>query len=283
MCVNLKLTIFERKRQNVGPETKQYFVNKTKNANAKRQVRIISTHFQYLYWKLRTQISSKIILFAVGRPSYFGETFMFTGKNLILAEELLETIWFFNQKGWSPATATNYSVRTENPNEIIISRSGVDKSRFKLDDIILINSEGVILPPYNKPGVKSSAETELHLDIYRHYPEINCVLHTHSSLGTVLSRFYANQKQIIFDGWEILKAFEGNLTHELKEILPIVPNSQNMADIIKSIKNFDGNQHHGYLISGHGLYTWGKDISTAKRHVETYEYLFDCYFKLRSL
>lgn len=207
---------------------------------------------------------------------------MFTGKNLILAEELLETIWFLNQKGWSPATATNYSVRTENPNEIIISRSGVDKSKFKLDDIILINSDGIILHPYNKPGVKSSAETELHLDIYQRYPEINCVLHTHSPLGTVLSRFFANEKKITFEGWEILKAFEGNSTHELSEIIPIVPNSQNMSDIIKNIGTFQG-QHHGYLISGHGLYTWGKDIPTAKRHVETYEYLFDCFFKLRSL
>lgn len=208
---------------------------------------------------------------------------MLSGKNLVLAEELLETIWFFNQKGWSPATATNYSVRTDHPNEFIISRSGVDKSKFQLGDIILIDSDGKILPPHNKPHVKSSAETQLHLDIYKRFPEIGCVLHTHSVLGTVLSRTEKDNEEIIFEGWEILKAFEGNVTHELKEFLPIVPNSQNMDDIIKNMSQRFHKKPHGYLISGHGLYTWGKDIATAKRHVETFEYLFECSIRMRSL
>jgi methylthioribulose-1-phosphate dehydratase len=233
--------------------------------------------------KLRTQSSSKTIQFEVRSPTHLGELIMLTGKNLKLAEELLETIWFFNQKGWSPATTTNYSVRTENPLEIIISRSGVDKSKFTIDDIILINLEGAILPPYNKPGVKSSAETDLHLDIYNRFPEVRCVLHTHSVLGTVLSRAWLKNKEIPFEGWEILKAFDGNMTHELRESLPIVPNSQVMSEIIENMKDRFEKNVHGYLIAGHGLYSWGKDIPTAKRHIETFEYLFECLLKMRGL
>ncbi|MEC8305131.1 MAG: class II aldolase/adducin family protein [Planctomycetota bacterium] len=26
----------------------------------------------------------------------------------------------------------------------------------------------------------------------------------------------------------------------------------------------------------HGLYTWGKDIDEARRHIEVYEFLFEC-------
>src|ERR1043165_5330994 len=111
---------------------------------------------------------------------------MFTGHNLKLATDLLEAIRFFNQKGWSPATSTNYSVRSENKSEYIISRSGVDKSKFELSDLILINSKGEVLSPFNKPGIKSSAETEIHTALYEQFPEVNCVLHTHSVLGTVL-------------------------------------------------------------------------------------------------
>lgn len=207
---------------------------------------------------------------------------MFSGKDQKSAQELLEAIKFFNQKGWSPATSTNYSTRSEHKDQLIISRSGVDKSQFSFDDLILINSDGVILPPYNVAGVKSSAETEIHTEIYKLFPEVNCVLHTHSVLATVLSMKYASDKKITFDGYEILKGLECNLTHELHEDLPIVPNSQVMSEILYNMKDRYKNTH-GFLIAGHGLYTWGKSVAAAKRHVETFEFLFECYFAMRSL
>jgi methylthioribulose-1-phosphate dehydratase len=210
---------------------------------------------------------------------------MLSGINLKLAQELYETIAFFNQKGWSPATSTNYSVRSENPHEFIISRSGVDKSRFQLDDLILINPEGEILSPFNRPGFKSSAETAIHTALYEKFQVANCVLHTHSVLGTVLSQALVKEGHLKFEGWEILKGLEGNPTHEMEEFLPIVPNSQDMKDIIHSLDtHFKMNPHiHGFLIAGHGLYTWGKDIATAKRHVETFEFLFECDYCLRRI
>lgn len=206
---------------------------------------------------------------------------MFTERNLTLAEELMETIHFFSHKGWTPATSTNYSVRSfEDSEQYIITRSGVDKSKFKLSDLILINSDREILSPFNRPGVKSSAETEIHTDIYQRYPEINCVLHTHSVLGTVLSHLLVKEKELVFEGLELLKGLEGNLTHEMKCVLPIVPNSQDIGEILK---NMDGRYEnaHGFLIAGHGLYSWGKSIASAKRHIETFEFLFECYLTMR--
>lgn len=200
------------------------------------------------------------------------------------ATELLESILFFNQKGWSPATSTNYSVRSSNPEQYIISRSGVDKSKFNLQDFILIDPKGQVLPPFNKEGIKSSAETEIHTYLYEKFPETQCVLHTHSVLGTVLSKIYADEKCLRFEGFEIQKGLEGNKTHETETILPIFSNSQEMKDITSDLENFlkQGIQIHGFLIEGHGLYTWGKDIPTAKRHIETFEFLFECYQQMRS-
>ncbi len=210
---------------------------------------------------------------------------MFTGTNQLLASQLLETIHFFNKKGWSPATSTNYSVRSTIANEYIISRSGVDKSQFQLEDLILINPRAEVLPPFNKPGIKSSAETEIHTHLYDKYPEINCVLHTHSVLGTVLSKYFEKDQKILFEGFEIQKGLDGNCTHELTTTLPIVPNSQEMPDILKNMESYFSQKPsiHGFLISGHGLYTWGKDIATAKRHIETFEFLFECFYSMRRI
>lgn len=210
---------------------------------------------------------------------------MFTSQNLKLAEELVEAIWFFSKKGWSPATSTNYSVRSTKPQDFIISRSGVEKSQFQLSDLILINQQGEVLPPFNKNGIKSSAETEIHTAIYEKFPEVGSVLHTHSVFGTVLSQHLLSENEIKFEGLEILKGLTGNTTHEMTETLPIVPNSQHMPDILKSLElHFKKNPNlHGFLIAGHGLYTWGKDIATAKRHIETFEFLFECLITTRSL
>jgi methylthioribulose-1-phosphate dehydratase len=208
---------------------------------------------------------------------------MLDGNNRVLAQELVDSILFFNSKGWSPATSTNYSVRSENKHEYIISRSGVDKSKFGLSDLIIINSEGEVLDPFKAPGIKSSAETEIHTALYKKYPEVNCVLHTHSLLGTMLSHKHLSEGVIRFKDLEIIKGLAGNETHEMEEILPIVANSQEMPIILNDMEKYfeKFSRLHGFLIAGHGLYTWGKDIPSAKRHIETFEFLFECHNLMR--
>lgn len=206
---------------------------------------------------------------------------MFTGLNLEKAQNLWETIRFFSQKSWVPATSSNFSVRSTKSDEYIITRSGIDKSLIRLEDLILIDKSGEVLEPFNQKGVKSSAETMIHTKIYELFPEINSVLHTHSVIGTVLSMEYLKDSGIYFEGLEILKAFEGNTTHEMKEFLPVVKNSQDMNDILRDMEKHLTNPIHGFLIAGHGLYTWGKDVPTAKRQIEAYEFLFECFDKMR--
>jgi methylthioribulose-1-phosphate dehydratase len=202
-----------------------------------------------------------------------------------LAHRLVETILSFNLKGWSPATSTNYSVRSNDPDQIIISRSGVDKNSFSLKDLILVDLNGELIPPYDAMPVKPSAETGIHTYLYQRDPETKCVLHTHSPLGTVLSLTHLQAGELVFEGYEILKGLSGNTTHEMKEIIPVVPNSQDMAEIIAAMEPRFARapKLHGFLIAGHGLYTWGKDLAEAKRHVETFEFLFDCARLHRSL
>lgn len=208
---------------------------------------------------------------------------MLKESDITLSAELLEVIRFFNSKGWSPATSTNYSARTSDPTKYLISRSGVDKSVFAANDLILINSDAQIMPPFNKPHIASSAETEIHTALYAKFPEINCVLHTHSVLGTILSYELQAEKKITFEGLEILKGLSGNKTHLMSEILPITANSQDMNEILSELDPYliGPLNIHGFLIAGHGLYSWGKDIATAKRHIETFEFLFECYFAMR--
>jgi methylthioribulose-1-phosphate dehydratase len=39
----------------------------------------------------------------------------------------------------------------------------------------------------------------------------------------------------------------------------------------------------GYLIDGHGLYAWGRDMAEARRHLDAFEFLLGCELDLRRL
>ncbi len=173
--------------------------------------------------------------------------------------------------GMTPATSSNFSVRLPN-GQCLITVSGRDKGRLQAEDFMAVDGDGNAL----EAGRKSSAETMLHSQIYRLRPEANAVLHTHSLAQTLLSMQYAEQGRIAFTGYELQKAFHGVSSHEGTVTLPIVANAQDMTVLCSATEPlFASNAFWGYLIAGHGLYTWGRDIDEARRHLDAFEFLLN--------
>ncbi|WP_038088722.1 methylthioribulose 1-phosphate dehydratase [Acidihalobacter prosperus] len=173
-------------------------------------------------------------------------------------------------RGWVPATAGNFSARLDNA-RILMTRSGRHKGHLDSGDFMRLDSLGQPLDEGTP-----SAEAGLHLSLYRRWPEVGCVLHTHSPRATVLSR--RRGKQIALAGYEVLKAFDGIQTHEAEVTLPVFDNDQDIPRLGARV-NAWLDRHSmppGYLIRGHGLYTWGRDIAAAERHLEALEFLFEC-------
>jgi methylthioribulose-1-phosphate dehydratase len=180
-------------------------------------------------------------------------------------------------RGWVPATSGNFSARLDD-DRIAITVSGTHKGHLNVADIMLIDEEGESLD-----GKRPSAETLLHTWLYQWRPDIQAVLHTHSMRSTVLSRIADGE--VLLDGLEVLKAFDGIDTHETELVIPVFPNDQNIASLAEQVGEYLL-QHPGvpgYLIAGHGLYTWGSSISSALRHLEAFEFLFDCALEMRRL
>ena len=75
----------------------------------------------------------------------------------------------------------------------------------------------------------------------------------------------------------MLKGLERVRTHQHREWLPILENSQDMAALALSAEEtlLRRADTHGFLLRGHGLYTWGEDLAQAKRHVEILEFLLE--------
>jgi len=196
-----------------------------------------------------------------------------------LAQVLIDNIRELAQAGWTPATSSNFSHRLDDQHAAI-TVSGKDKGRLIEDDIMLVDFDGKAV---GRP-LRPSAETLLHTQLYRRFPEIGCVLHTHSPVQTIASRLYAANGHIRLEGYELLKAFHGNSTHETAVDVPVFANTQDMDELAAKVEQkLDEGCMWGYLIDGHGLYAWGRDMAEARRHMEAFEFLLHCELELRKL
>ena len=196
-----------------------------------------------------------------------------------LSLEIIEAGRFLYARGWSPATSSNYSTRLS-ASQALLTVSGKHKGQLGPDDVLATDLAGNSL----EPGKKPSAETLLHTQLYSWRPEIGAVLHTHSVNATVLSRLTPGDS-IEFEDYELQKAFSGVSTHESRVLVPIFDNDQDIARLTAKVQPWL--EAHpdcvGYLIRGHGLYTWGARMSDALRQIEAFEFLFECELKARAI
>jgi methylthioribulose-1-phosphate dehydratase len=186
------------------------------------------------------------------------------------AESLCATARWCYAQGWVPATSGNFSVRDKD--RILITASGLDKGTLTPTGLLEIDSNGVVLRGDGKP----SAETILHLVLYRARPNAGAILHVHTIWNTLISARDASLGYVPLEGYELLKALSGVTTHAHLERVPILENSQNYTDLAQQLASvLDINpQAHGILLSRHGLYTWGQSVAEARRHLEALEFLF---------
>ncbi|MFZ4084910.1 MAG: class II aldolase/adducin family protein, partial [Vampirovibrionia bacterium] len=169
-----------------------------------------------------------------------------------------------------------------------VSGSYPSKRKYKLDLSSLHedheddeNAENGVV----QPSLKPSAETLLHTQVYRTFPNAKFIAHFHSSSSAVLSKVLLKQgiKALKLEGFELLKALSGVSTHDHTEILPIFPNNQDieeLADLIQPVIDKLANSEkplHAYLLAGHGLYTWGSTVSETIRHVDALNTLIESY------
>lgn len=176
------------------------------------------------------------------------------------------------QQGLCPATSSNFSQRLDQ-HRCAITVSGRDKGNLQPGDIMLVDLDGRSLD-----SRKPSAETLLHTGLYRRDPAIGAVLHTHSVKAALVS-MHVNGP-VVIEGLELLKALQGIKTHQSRLEIPVFDNTQDIAALASEVGQWMDvhGTGHAYLIRGHGLYTWGRDLDETLRHIEALEYLLDYYW-----
>jgi len=202
------------------------------------------------------------------------------------AQTIVDASLHIYQRGWAPATSSNFSLRLDEAH-CAITISGKDKGRLRCEDIMQVDFSGQAVNDYSGAGTeekKPSAETLLHTQLYRRDASIGAILHTHSLTATLVSMSATGRESaLLLEGLELLKAFSGTRSHLAVLRIPIFDNTQDIAALAREV-DVEMDQHgtgHVYLIRGHGIYTWGRDMNEAMRHLEALEYLLEYSWRSR--
>jgi len=195
----------------------------------------------------------------------------------IISSQLIEAGRALHTLGMVPATSGNFSARLADGN-IAITVSGAHKGHLTEQDIMLASIDGMALDDR-----KPSAETGLHVQLYRKFPEVRAILHPHSRSATLTCKL--DDSKIVLEGYELLKAFKGVSTHAGRVVVPIFDNDQDISRLSAQIDNYMETDDRlvAYIIRGHGFYTWGESVDAALRHCEALEFLLQCEFTATGL
>lgn len=141
----------------------------------------------------------------------------------------------------------------------VIKPSGVDYDRLTPEDMVVIDMDGNRVEGRYNP----SSDTATHLELYKAFPQLGGIVHTHSSWATSWAQAgrsipcYGTTHADYFYG-EILCA--RSLTAE--EIQTEYEKNTGLV-IVETFKDKDPMASPGVLCTNHGPFSWGKDAHEA--------------------
>lgn len=192
-----------------------------------------------------------------------------------IVEELIETAKVFYNKNWLLGTSGNLShILTHKPLRFIISATGTDKgnlSQKSFVEVKLASNEKIL--ETDTTDLKPSGEAILHAAVYQKI-NASCVIHVHSPISICIAKFFLQQGEYSFNGFEIQKGL--GFSDKLQSCrVPIFTSVMDLKSLSQKISSKIQSNQVAFLIEKHGLFAWGESVTAAKRHVELLHHMFE--------
>ena len=180
-----------------------------------------------------------------------------------MLEELKEIVLQANlqlvKQGLVTLTWGNVSQIDRESGAIVIKPSGIPYDQMKADDMVVVDLEGNLLEGKWNP----SSDLPTHIELYRAFPHIGGVVHTHSRWATI---FAQSGKGIPSLGTTHADTFYG----EIPCTRPMTPEeikgeyeAETGKVIIETFANKSAIEVPAVLVYSHGPFAWGKDAKQA--------------------
>lgn len=153
-----------------------------------------------------------------------------------------------------------------------IKPSGVDYARLRPEDIVIVSlSDGAVVDSALRP----SSDTNTHLELYRAFPEIGGIVHTHSTCATswaqaarpvpIYGTTHADHLAVDIPCTDFLEEDRVDNDYETETGLQIIRHFKS--------HNLNHKEIQMVLVAGHGPFTWGATADAAVRNARILEEL----------
>jgi len=142
---------------------------------------------------------------------------------------------------------------------IVIKPSGVSYEKLTVNDMVVVDLDGNVVEGKLNP----SSDTPTHLELYKAFPQIGGVVHTHSSWATTWAQAGKNIPAL---GTTHADYFYGDIpcTRILSENEVAESYEKNTGSVIvETFEKLDHNAVPAVLVNNHGPFSWGKDADEA--------------------
>ncbi|GGJ58104.1 L-ribulose-5-phosphate 4-epimerase [Anoxybacillus voinovskiensis] len=142
---------------------------------------------------------------------------------------------------------------------VVIKPSGVAYDQITKDDLVVVDLEGNIVEGKRKP----SSDTPTHLVLYKSFPSIGGIVHTHSPWATIWAQA---GKGIPALGTTHADYFYGEIPCTRKMTEAEIKGAYEMETgnvIVETFRFLDPTQVPGVLVHSHGPFAWGDDPYSA--------------------
>jgi L-ribulose-5-phosphate 4-epimerase len=196
-----------------------------------------------------------------------------------LRAEVLEANLELVRRGLVLYTFGNASGRDAASGLVVIKPSGVPYERLRAEDLVVVDLEGRVVEGTLRP----SSDLPTHLALYRAYPQIGGVAHTHSRAATA---FAQARREIPCLGTTHADYFHGPVpvTRLLSpEEVRDEYEARTGEAIVERLGEEDPLQRPGILVAGHGPFTWGRSAMEAAHHAVILEELAEIAWRTLAL
>jgi L-ribulose-5-phosphate 4-epimerase len=196
-----------------------------------------------------------------------------------LREQVLRANQEISRRGLAPHTFGNASGidRSGDRPLVVIKPSGVDYATMTPADLVITDLDGKIVEGKLRP----SSDLDTHTLLYREFPQIGGVVHTHSEFATSWAQA---GRPIPCLGTTHADYFHGPVpvTRPLTSAEVTGAYVRNTGAVIAyhfQIHNLDPIAVPGVLVAGHAPFTWGKTAMDAVEHADVLEYIARMAFR----